>query len=113
LVDISIKPHPFYSLQGDDIHIELPVTISEAFLGARIKVPTPGGPVLVTVPKGSNTGTVLRLKGKGAARHGGGHGDELVKLKVVLPAEPNPELESFLSSWSPGTSYDPRREMQP
>ena len=66
---------------------------------------------MLTVPKGSNTGAVLRLKGKGFPR-AGGHGDELVKLKVMLPPEPNPELEGFLSSW-PGASYDPRRDMQP
>lgn len=111
LVEISIRPHKFFVQQGDDIHVELPVTLAEAVLGARVKVPTPTGAVMVTVPKGSNTGTTLRLKGKGLARKGGGHGDELVKLKVMLPAEPDPELESFLSSWTPKSSYDPRRDM--
>jgi DnaJ-class molecular chaperone len=78
-------------------------------------VPTPTGSVIVTVPKGSNTDAVLRLKGKGVRRRGGhgGHGDELVKLKVMLPPGPNPELEAFLANWVPGTSYDPRRDMQP
>jgi DnaJ-class molecular chaperone len=112
LVEISINPHRFFTRHGDDIHVELPVTVGEAVLGARIRVPTPTGPVNLTVPKGSNTGAVLRLKGKGVPRRGG-HGDELVKLKVMLPPEPNAELEAFLSSWAPGTSYDPRRDMQP
>jgi DnaJ-class molecular chaperone len=112
LVEISINPHPFFARRGDDIHVELPVTLAEAVLGARVRVPTPRGPVILTVPKGSNTGDVLRLKGKGVARRGG-HGDELVKLKVMLPPEPAPELEAFLASWAPGTSYDPRRDMQP
>jgi DnaJ-class molecular chaperone len=76
------------------------------------EMPTPTGPVIVTVPKGSNTDAILRLKGKGVPTRGG-HGDELVKLKVMLPPEPNPELEAFLSNWVPGTSYDPRRNMQP
>jgi DnaJ-class molecular chaperone len=111
LVEISINPHRFFTRHGDDIHIDLPVTLAEAVLGARIRVPTPTGPVTLTVPKGSNTGAVLRLKGKGVPRRGG-HGDELVKLKVMLPPEPNPELEAFLSSWAPGTSDDPRRDMQ-
>jgi DnaJ-class molecular chaperone len=111
LVEISIKPHRFFIQQGDDIQIELPVTLSEAVLGARVKVPTPAGAVIVTIPKGSNTGVVLRLKGKGIPRRGGGHGDELVKLKVMLPTEPNAELEEFLSKWSPGPNYDPRREV--
>lgn len=113
LIEILIKPHRFFVQQGDDIHIELPVTLTEAVLGARVKVPTPTGAVIVTVPKGSNTGTVLRLKGKGIPRRGGGHGDELIKLKVMLPTELNPELEEFLAKWSPGPNYDPRRDMQP
>jgi DnaJ-class molecular chaperone len=111
LVEITVNPHQFFVRHGDDIHLELPVTVSEAVLGARVRAPTPTGPVTLTVPKGSNTGTILRLKGKGVPRRGG-HGDELVKLKVMLPTEPNPELEAFLSSWTPGTSYDPRRDMQ-
>ena len=77
-------------------------------LSAITGIPT----VTLTVPKGSNTGAVLRLKGKGVPRRGG-HGDELVKLKVMLPPERNPELEAFLTTWAPGTSYDPRRDMQP
>jgi DnaJ-class molecular chaperone len=111
LVEIAINPHRFFVRHGDDIHLDLPVTLAEAALGGRVRVPTPTGPVTLTVPKGSNTGTILRLKGKGVPRSGG-HGDELVKLKVMLPTEPNPELEAFLSSWAPGPSYDPRRDMQ-
>jgi len=111
LVEISINPHRFFVRHGDDIHMELPITLTEAVLGARVRAPTPTGPVTLTVPKGSSTGTILRLKGKGVPRRGG-HGDELVKLKVMLPTEPNPELEAFLSSWAPGPSYDPRRDMQ-
>ena len=81
-------------------------------LGGKVKVPTTTGAVMATVPKGSNTGTTLRLKGKGVPKRGGGHGDELVKLKVMVPSEPDPELEKFLSGWTPGSSYDPRRDMQ-
>ena len=65
---------------------------------------------MVTVPKGSTTGSTLRLKGKGAAKRGGGHGDELIKLKVMTPSAPDAELEAFLSKWTP--NYDPRRDMQ-
>jgi DnaJ-class molecular chaperone len=85
--------------------------VGEAFLGANIKVPTPTGPVMLKVPKGSNTGSVLRLKGKGVPRRGG-QGDELVKLKVVLPSGPDAELETFLSKWAP-RNYEPRKDMQP
>lgn len=112
LVEISIKPHLFFTRDGDDINVDVPITLGEAVLGARIKVPTPTGPVMVTVPKGSNTGSTLRLKGKGVSRRGG-HGDEFIKLKVMLPLGSDPELETFLSNWVPGTSYDPRKDMQP
>jgi len=112
LVEIAIAPHRFFTRIGDDIHLELPVTLAEAYLGSHVRVPTPAGPVMVKVPKGSNTGSVLRLKGKGAPRRDG-HGDELVKLKVMLPSGPNPELETFLSKWAPGTGYEPRKDMQP
>jgi DnaJ-class molecular chaperone len=111
LVEISINPHPFFSRHGDNIHLDLPVTFGEAVLGAEIRTPTPTGPVMLRTPKGSNTGTVLRLKGKGAPRRGG-RGDLLVKLRIVAPTEPNAELEAFLANWSPA-NYDPRRDMQP
>jgi DnaJ-class molecular chaperone len=110
LVEISITPHRFFERHGDDIHLELPITLSEAVLGARVKAPTPSGSVMLTVPKGSNTGTILRLKGKGVVRRGGA-GDELVTLKVVLPSPPDAALETFLSNWTPGASYDPRKDM--
>ncbi len=110
LVEISINPHHYFTRLGDDIHLEFPVTIKEAILGARLRVPTSQGAVIVTIPKGSNADTVLRLKGKGAARKGG-HGDQLIKLKVVLPSEPDPALEDFMASWTPGDNYHPRRDM--
>ncbi len=112
LVEISVNPHRFFTRQGDDIHLDLPITLTEAVLGGQVKAPTPTGSVLLTVPKGSNTGAVLRLKGKGVARPGG-RGDELVTLKVMTPTKPNPELEAFLANWKPGPEYDPRRDLQP
>jgi DnaJ-class molecular chaperone len=113
LVEVSIKPHRFFTRQGDDIHVEVPVTLTEAVLGGRINVPTPTGPVTMTAPKHANAGTVLRLRGKGVARSDGGHGDEFVKLKLMLPEKPDPELETFLSNWEAGKTYDPRRDMLP
>ncbi|MFM8746599.1 MAG: DnaJ C-terminal domain-containing protein [Aestuariivirga sp.] len=112
LVEIAVKPHRFFVRQGDDILVELPVTLAEAALGGKVKAPTPTGAVMLSIPRGSNTGTVLRLRGKGAPRPGGGHGDELVKLKVMLPETPDAALEAFLAGWQPGADYDPRREMQ-
>ena len=113
LVEISIEPHRFFTRQGDDIHVQIPVTVTEAVLGGRIKVPTTAGPVTMTVPKHSNIGTVLRLKGKGVPRPGGGSGDQFVKLEVMLPPRPDTALETFLSSWEAGKLYDPRQDMQP
>src|SRR5262249_46532234 len=99
LVEIAIKPHPFFVREGNDVYLDLPVTLSEAVLGAHITVPTPTGAVTMTVPKGSNTGTVLRLRGKGVLRRDGNHGDELVRLKVMLPERSDPELEAFATNW--------------
>jgi DnaJ-class molecular chaperone len=113
LVEISIEPHRFFTRQGDDIHVQIPVTVTEAVLGGRIKVPTAAGPVTMSVPKHSNTGTVLRLKGKGVPRPGGGSGDQFVKLEVMLPPGPDTALETFLSNWEAGKLYDPRQDMQP
>jgi DnaJ-class molecular chaperone len=113
LIEVEIKPDRFFVRQGDDIYLELPVTLTEAVLGARIKVPTPTGAVTMAVPKGSNTGSTLRLRGKGAPRQAGGHGDQLVKLKVVLPKGPSPELEAFVTNWEGGKTYNPREEVTP
>ena len=113
LIELEIKPDRSFTRQGDDIYLELPITLTEAVLGARIKVPTPTGTVTMSVPRGSNAGSTLRLRGKGAPKQAGGHGDQLVKLKVVLPKEPNPELEAFVTSWEGGKTYNPREEVMP
>lgn len=110
LIEVEVLPDRRFTREDDDISLELPISLSEAVLGARIRVPTPTGDVTMSVPKGSNTGTTLRLKGKGAPRHGGGHGDQFVKLRVVLPKSPDPELEAFVSSWGKGKEFNPRED---
>ena len=110
LIEVEVLPDRRFTREGDDISLELPISLSEAVLGGRIRVPTPTGDVTMTVPKGSNTGTTLRLKGKGAPRRGGGHGDQFVKLKVVLPKAPDPELEAFVSNWEKGKAFNPRED---
>ncbi len=110
LIEVEVLPDRRFRRQGDDISLELPISLSEAVLGGRVRVPTPTGYVTMTVPKGSNTGTILRLKGKGAPRHGGGHGDQLVKLKVTLPKSLDPELEAFVSNWEKGKAFNPRED---
>ncbi|WGS19689.1 MULTISPECIES: J domain-containing protein [unclassified Bradyrhizobium] len=109
LIEVEVRPDPRFTRKGDDISLELPISLSEAVLGGKIRVPTPTGDVTMTVPKGSNTGTTMRLRGKGAPRHGGGHGDEFVKLKVVLPKGSDPELEAFVSKWD-RKAFNPREE---
>lgn len=113
LIEVEIRPDRRFTREGDDIYLELPVSLSEAVLGARINVPTPTGAVTMSVPKRSNTGTTLRLRGKGAPNPAGGHGDQFVRLKVMLPIGPDPELEAFVSGWESGKTHNPREEVAP
>jgi DnaJ-class molecular chaperone len=99
LVTIAIASHPFYSRDGKDIRLDLPVTLKEAVLGAKVKVPTPDGAVMLTVPKGSSSGKVLRIKGRGFSDKTGKRGDQLVRLEVELPAG-DAELEAFAERWA-------------
>ena len=108
LIEVRIAPHALFRREGDDILLELPVTLGEAVLGGRVTVPTPSGAVTMTVPPHSNSGTVLRLRGKGIA----GKGDELVTLKVVLPSDGDAELDTFLKDWAAKHPYDPRKGMR-
>lgn len=110
LIEVEVLPDRRFTREGDDIALELPISLSEAVLGGPIRVPTPTGDVTMSVPKGSNTGTTMRLKGKGAPRRGGGHGDQFVKLKVVLPKPADSELEAFVSNWDKGKSFNPRED---
>jgi DnaJ-class molecular chaperone len=111
LVEVTVRPHPLFTRRDDDIHLQLPISLREAVLGARIEVPTPSGTVTMTVPKWSNTGSVLRLRGKGVRRKDGGHGDAYVTLSVVMPNKPDPELEKFIAGWRPQAPDNPRDGM--
>jgi len=113
LIEVHIAPHPFFRREGDDIHVELPISLAEAVLGARVPVPTVTGPVTMTIPKGSDTGAQLRLRGKGIHRKRRGaetSGDQYVTLKVVIGASDDPELAKFLEDWAKQHPTDPRRE---
>jgi DnaJ-class molecular chaperone len=101
IVTIAIAPHPFFSRDGKNIRLTLPVTLSEAVLGAKVKVPTPEGPVMLTVPKGSSSGKVLRIKGRGFTAKDGTRGDLLVQLAVDIPAH-DEELHRFAEGWNGG-----------
>jgi DnaJ-class molecular chaperone len=111
-VELHVEPHPFFHRKDDNIHVEVPVTPKEAVLGGRIEVPTIGQPVTVTVPKGSNTGTTLRLRERGIRnRKTGQRGHQLITLKVVLPSAEEPDLVAFLEAWRPKVEQNPRKEM--
>lgn len=106
LAELEVEPHRFFRREGDDIVLDLPVTLKEAVLGAKIEVPTVDGPVALAIPPRSAEGTRLRLRGRGI---GGGH--QYVVLKPVLPTDPEPELEEFMRRWTPNHSTDPRAGM--
>lgn len=101
IVTISIAPHPFYTREGNHIRLRLPVTLKEAVVGAKVKVPTPEGPVVMTIPKGSSSGRVLRLKGRGFTAKNGSRGDELVTIEIHIPSGDR-ELEAFAEKWDGG-----------
>ena len=98
IVTIEVQPHRFFTRDGDDIRLDLPVSLSEAVLGASVRVPTADGAVMLTVPKGSSSGKTLRLKGKGFHKKGGGRGDQLVTLMVDLPVDDDALVE-FVQGW--------------
>lgn len=99
LIEVHVRPHPHFRREGDDIHVELPISVRDAVLGGKLRVPTPTGSVTMTIPKWSNTGAKLRLKGKGVLHRDGSRGDEFVTLKIVLPEKPDPELERLIAQW--------------
>jgi DnaJ-class molecular chaperone len=107
-IELKVQPHPFLTRKGKDIYAEVPVTLPEAVLGAKVDVPTVDGPVTLSVPKGSNSGTRLRLRGKGVPIRGGERGDQYVMLKVVLPDTPDPELTRFIEEWASRHPYHVR-----
>ncbi len=107
LVAITVKSHPFYERDGDDIRLDLPIGLDEAVLGAKIKVPTVDGQVMLTVPKNAASGKTLRLKGKGFPKASGGRGDQLVKLEIDLP-ENDAALTEFVKDWKPVRPQNPR-----
>ena len=102
IVTITVKDHPFFVRDGANIRLDLPVTLAEAVKGAKVKVPTVDGPVMLSIPAGSSSGKVMRLKGKGFSQKSGGRGDQLVRIMVDLPAD-DAALVKLLGEWN-----DPR-----
>jgi DnaJ-class molecular chaperone len=110
LVEIKVRPHTHFKRSGDDIEIEVPVTIDEAVLGGKIEVPTVTGRVHLTLPKGTSSGRIFRLRGKGVRNpSSGATGDQLVKVQIVLPDKIDDTLSYFMSEWRQKHAYDPGR----
>jgi len=111
MIHVAVAPHPYFTRDGRDLRLDLPVTLQEAVLGAKVPVPTLTGTVSLSIPAGSNTGNTLRLKGKGVAAQGSEPaGDLYVRLAVTLPDKPDDALKGFAESWS--THYDPRAKLR-
>lgn len=111
LVEIKIAAHPHFRREGDDIRLDLPISLKEAVLGGQVRAPTLDGDVEVRIPAGASSGAVLRLKGRGVPKAGGQRGDQLIRLMIDLPPS-DPALEDFAESWTPPTGYDPRRRLK-
>ena len=105
---IELMPHPFFQFDGDDIVCEVPVTPDEAALGAKIKVPTPDGSVTMTIPPGVQSGQSLRLRGKGWPRPKDGRGDQIVKLKIVVPKDLSTAERECYEKLRAASSFNPR-----
>ncbi len=111
LIELHIKPHPLYRVEGADLHMDLPVSVPDAVLGAKVDAPTPEGTVSLTVPKHSNSGATLRLRGRGAVDpETGRRGDLFARIMIVLPEPPGPELEQFTEIWRKERPYIPKRK---
>jgi DnaJ-class molecular chaperone len=110
IVTINIQPHRFFTREGDDVRLDLPVLLSEAVLGASIKVPTVEGAVMLTIPKGTSSGKVFRLRGRGFHKKDGTRGDQLVTLMVDLPAD-DAALTEFVENWPGRDKGNPRANL--
>jgi DnaJ-class molecular chaperone len=110
LVEIGVKAHPFFAREGDDIKLQLPIGIDEAVQGTDLEIPTVSGKVLLKIPKGSSSGRMLRLRGKGAKNSATGNvGDQLVEIVIVLPPTIDADLEAAMKQWQAKHPYTPVR----
>src|SRR3979490_14480 len=109
LITVSIAPHPFFKVDGGDLRVDLPITLYEAVLGGKVRVPTLGSAVELSIPKNTSSGRTFRLKGKGLPK-AGGTGDLFVTTKIILPDGNDSELEQLMQKWRDGHPYNPRSE---
>ncbi len=111
LIELQIAPHPVFKREGANLVMDVPISVPDAVLGGKVEAPTPDGPVTLTVPKGANSGQLMRLKGRGLGDAASGkRGDLLARLMVTLPDKPDSELEAFAEAWRKDRPYAPRRK---
>jgi DnaJ-class molecular chaperone len=110
LITVNIAPHPIFTLEGSDVRLDLPISLYEAALGAKVRVPTLDKPVELTIPAWTNSGRTFRLKGKGFPAKAG-RGDLLATIRVVLPERRDAELEALMKQWQSEKPYDPRKDL--
>lgn len=110
LVEILVDDNEVFRIENDDICMDLQITLSEAILGGRVEAPTIDGTVNVSIPTHSNTGSVLRLRSKGMTRKDNSRGDQLIRLMIILPDKPDPELTKFINTWKPSGAYSARKK---
>lgn len=112
LIVLSVAPHSFYQREGSTIRLTLPVSLAEARLGGPVPIPTPAGPVKLRIPPHSDTGTELRLRGRGVPAHGSHPAGDLYATLRVVVGPPDQALNDFLASWKPETESNPRAAME-
>jgi DnaJ-class molecular chaperone len=105
---IRLRPHPIFTVRGDDLEVELPITPWEAVIGARVEVPTVDGRAEVAIPPGSQTGQRLRLRGQGLNKRQGGRGDEYARLKIVVPKKVSDEERRLYEDLQRVSNFNPR-----
>src|SRR3984893_14971229 len=111
LITVNIAPHPFFKVEGQDLRIDLPITLYEAVLGGKVRVPTLGSAVELSIPKNTSSGRTFRLKGKGLPKGSGASGDLFVTTRIVLPDGNDSELEALMQKWRDGHPYNPRNDL--
>src|ERR1700735_3660044 len=111
LITVSIAPHPFFKVDGSDLRVDLPITLYEAVLGGKVRVPTLGNAVELSIPKNTSSGRIFRLKGKGLPKEAGGGGGVFVTLRIMLPDGNDSRLRALMQKWRNGHTYNPRSDL--
>ena len=110
LITVSIAPHAFFKVDGSDLRVELPITLYEAVLGGKVRVPTLGSAVELSIPKNTSSGRTFRLKGKGLPK-AGAVGDLYVTTRIILPDGNDADLEALMQTWRDRNPYNPRGDL--